>query len=195
MGRSAEIERRTKETKVLVRLDLDGTGQVEVATGMPFLDHMLTLLAAHGLFDLEIKAEGDLEVDEHHTVEDIGLSLGQALAKALGEKKGIVRFGQALVPMDESLARVVIDLSGRSLLAYRVEPGQEKVGQFEAGLIRDFFQGLAREAKMTLHIDAWHSVSAHHTIEAVFKACGRALSQAVSLDSRRAGVPSTKGVL
>jgi len=195
MSRSGEKSRKTKETKILARIEMDGEGMSRVATGLPFFDHMLTLFAAHGLFDLEIEAAGDLEVDGHHTVEDVGLVLGGAIGKALGDKKGIVRFGQAFAPMDEALARAVIDLSGRPVLAFRVEVAQERVGSFEASLVAEFFQGLVNASRMTLHLDAWHGRSAHHVIEAVFKAFGRALDQASALDPRRTDVPSTKGVL
>ena len=194
-GRQAEARRETKETRVSVRINLDGTGKSEISTGLPFLDHMLTLAAAHGRLDLTLEAKGDLEVDGHHTVEDAGLTLGRALAAALGEKRGIHRYGQSHVPMDEALARAVVDLSGRPYLAYRVETGQERVGGFESGLAKEFFQALSNEARLTLHLDAWHGVSAHHTLEAVFKAFGRALGQAVSLVSGSTEVPSTKGVL
>ncbi len=195
MARVGRIERKTKETEIRVELDLDGRGQVEAVTGVPFLDHMLTLFGAHGLFDLTLAAQGDLDVDGHHTVEDIGLALGMALAEAVGDKAGITRYGFSLVPMDEALARAVIDLSGRPYFAFRVELTQDRVGRFETGLVYDFFQALAAEAKMTLHLDAWHGRSDHHVIEALFKAFGRALGQAVALDPRRTGVPSTKGVL
>lgn len=178
-----------------LHLELDGSGRAEISTGVPFLDHMLSLLAAHGLLDLELKAQGDLEVDGHHTVEDIGLSLGLALREALGDKAGLTRYGQALVPMDEALARAVVDLSGRPYLAYRVELAQDKVGDFDTDLAHDFFQGLVNEARLTLHLDAWQGRSAHHVIEALFKAFARALAQAAALDPRRKGVPSTKGVL
>jgi len=195
MARTSRIDRQTKETRVTLHLDLDGSGRAEISTGVPFLDHMLSLLAAHGLLDLELKAQGDLEVDGHHTVEDIGLSLGQALREALGDKTGLTRYGQALVPMDEALARAVVDLSGRPYLAYRVELAQDKVGDFDTDLAHDFFQGLVNEARLTLHLDAWQGRSAHHVIEALFKAFARALAQAAALDPRRKGVPSTKGVL
>lgn len=195
MSRSGEESRKTKETKITARIELDGGGQSRVATGLPFFDHMLTLFAAHGLFDLEIQATGDLEVDGHHTVEDVGLALGGAIGKALGDKKGITRFGQALVPMDEALAQAAVDLSGRPFLAFRVEVAQERVGSFEASLVAEFFQGLVNASQMTLHLDAWHGRSAHHIIEAVFKAFGRALDQATGLDPRRTDLPSTKGVL
>ncbi len=193
--RRGAAQRKTKETEVEVQIDLDGAGSVEISTGLPFFDHMLTLTAVHGLFDLNLSAKGDLEVDGHHTIEDIGLTLGRALAEAWGQKKGLARFGEACVPMDEALARAVVDLSGRPHLAYRVAVDQEMVGRFEVALVREFFQGLVNEAKMTLHLEAWHGSPAHHVIEAVFKAFGRALAQAASLDPRRSGVPSTKGVL
>jgi len=193
--RTGRRERTTKETSILVDLRLDGAGLAEIDTGLPFFDHMLNLATAHGRFDLTVKASGDLEVDGHHTVEDIGLTLGAALAEALGDKAGITRYGQAYVPMDEALARAVIDLSGRPYLAFRAELNQDRVGGFESYLVRDFFQALVNESKATLHLDAWHGQSAHHTIEALFKAFGRALGQAVAMVPGSADIPSTKGVL
>ena len=195
MERIGRIKRRTKETDIEIELNLDGQGRADINTGLGFLDHMLTLLTSHGLFDLTVKATGDLEVDGHHTVEDIGISLGAALSKAVGDKAGIKRYGQALIPMDECLGRAVLDLSGRPWLSYRVEPGAERVGEFETGLAREFFLGLAGEARMTLHLDSWHGQSAHHVLEAIFKAFGRALAEATASDPRRTGIPSTKGVL
>lgn len=195
MARKGEKDRRTNETSVQVIINLDGEGKADINTGLPFLDHMLNLTTAHGLLDLTVKAQGDLEIDGHHTAEDIGLTLGQALAGALGDKAGITRYGSALVPMDETLARAVLDLSGRAHLSLRAEFRQEKVGGFETSLVHDFFQALAAEAKLTLHLDAWHSRSDHHLIEALFKAFGRALRMAVAIDPRRSGIPSTKGAL
>ncbi len=194
-GRTGRRERKTKETSILVNWTLEGTGQAAIDTGLPFFDHMLSLAAAHGRFDLAVKARGDLEVDGHHTVEDIGLTMGAALREALGDKAGIARYGQAYVPMDEALARAVIDLSGRPFLAFRVEFAQDRVGDFEAYLIRDFFQALTTESKATLHLDAWYGCSTHHTVEALFKAFGRALGQAAALVPGRRDIPSTKGVL
>jgi imidazoleglycerol-phosphate dehydratase len=195
MARRGEVERVTGETTVRVVLDLDGTGRAQAATGVPFLDHMLILAASHGRFDLEVAAAGDLAVDGHHSVEDVGLTLGQALSLALGEKRGINRYGTSHVPMDEALARCVLDLSGRPHLSFRAELAQERVGGFETGLAREFFQALANEARLTLHLDAWHGLSAHHVLEALFKAFGRALGEAMAVRPGAADIPSTKGVL
>ena len=194
-ARTGARQRSTKETSIAVEWSLDGTGRAEVDTGLPFLDHMLSLVAAHGRFDLGVKAQGDLEIDGHHTVEDIGLAMGQALALALGDKAGVARFGWAYVPMDEALARAVIDLSGRPFLAFRVELAQDRAGEFEAYLVREFFQALVNESKATLHLDSWHGISAHHTIEGLFKAFARALSQAAAIVPGQKEIPSTKGVL
>ncbi len=179
-----------------VRLNLDGTGQARFATGVPFLDHMLDQVARHGLIDLEVEAKGDLHIDAHHTVEDIGITLGQALAQALGDKKGIRRYGQAYVPLDEALSRVVIDLSGRPGLVFEVDFARALIGAFDVDLCREFFQGVVNHALMTLHIDNLRGENAHHQAETVFKAFGRALRMAVEADERAAGcIPSTKGVL
>jgi len=194
--RNAEIIRNTLETQISVRLDLDGSGQGRFATGVPFFDHMLDQVARHGLIDLDIEAKGDLQVDAHHTVEDIGITLGQALAKAWGDKKGLNHYGYAYVPLDEALSRVVIDLSGRPGLEFHVEFARPLVGQFEVDLTREFFQGLVNHAGMTLHIDNLRGLNAHHQIETIFKAFGRALRMAVTPDARLAdALPSTKGVL
>jgi imidazoleglycerol-phosphate dehydratase len=194
--RQAEISRNTLETRITVRLNLDGTGQCRLATGVPFLDHMLDQIARHGLIDLEVEAQGDLHIDAHHTVEDIGITVGQALAKAVGDKKGIRRYGHAYVPLDEALSRVVIDLSGRPGLVFGVEFTRATIGTFDVDLIREFFQGLVNHALMTLHIDNLRGENAHHQAETVFKAFGRALRVAVEADERASGsVPSTKGVL
>lgn len=194
--RQAEITRNTLETQISVRLDLDGTGQGKFATGVPFLDHMLDQIARHGLIDLEVTANGDLHIDAHHTVEDIGISVGQALAKAWGDKKGLTRYGHAYVPLDEALSRVVIDLSGRPGLEFNVEFTRALIGQFDVDLVREFFQGLVNHAGMTLHIDNLCGINAHHQAETVFKAFGRALRMAATPDARMAGVmPSTKGTL
>lgn len=194
--RQAEISRNTLETQVTVRVDLDGSGRGRFATGVPFLDHMLDQVARHGMIDLEVEARGDLHIDAHHTVEDIGISLGQALAKALGDKKGIRRYGHAYVPLDEALSRVVIDLSGRPGLVFSVDFTRALVGAFDVDLVREFFQGLVNHALMTVHIDNLRGENAHHQAETVFKAFGRALRMAVEADERAAGsVPSTKGAL
>ncbi len=196
MQRKAEIERNTLETKIKVSLDLDGTGLAALQTGVPFLDHMLDQVARHGLIDLDIRASGDLHIDAHHTVEDIGITLGQALAKALGDKKGIRRYGHAYVPLDEALSRVVIDLSGRPGLVFAVDFPRARVGEFEVDLFQEFFQGLVNHAGMTLHIDTLRGSNAHHVAETLFKAFGRALRMAVEPDPRMQGVtPSTKGSL
>ena len=194
--RQAEISRNTLETQVTVRVDLDGSGRGRFATGVPFLDHMLDQVARHGMIDLEVEARGDLHIDAHHTVEDIGITLGQALAKALGDKKGIRRYGHAYVPLDEALSRVVIDLSGRPGLVFSVDFTRALVGAFDVDLAREFFQGLVNHALMTVHIDNLRGDNAHHQAETVFKAFGRALRMAVEADERAAGsVPSTKGAL
>jgi imidazoleglycerol-phosphate dehydratase len=194
--RTAEIIRNTKETQIRVELNLDGTGKQSIDTGVPFLDHMLDQIARHGLIDLDIKAAGDLHIDDHHTVEDVGITIGQALAKALGDKAGIRRYGHSYVPLDEALSRVVIDLSGRPGLIFEVPYTRARVGSFDVDLSREFFQGLVNHAWMTLHIDNLRGINAHHQCETVFKAFGRALRMAVEPDTRQAGtIPSTKGVL
>ncbi len=194
--RQAEITRNTLETQVTVRLNLDGTGQNRFATGVPFLDHMLEQVARHGMIDLDVEAQGDLHIDAHHTVEDIGITIGQALVQALGSKQGIRRYGHAYVPLDEALSRVVIDLSGRPGLSFNVDFKRAMIGAFDVDLVGEFFQGLANHALMTLHIDNLRGENAHHQAETVFKAFGRALRMAVETDSRAAGsIPSTKGTL
>lgn len=194
--RSAEISRNTLETRVRVQLDLDGSGRSQLATGVGFFDHMLDQIARHGLIDLTVEAQGDLFIDAHHTVEDVGITLGQALAQALGDKKGLTRYGHAYVPLDEALARVVIDLSGRPGLVFDVEFTRDRIGEFDVDLVREFFQALVNHAGITLHIDVLRGVNAHHQAEAVFKAFARALRMAASPDPRTAGlVPSTKGSL
>ena len=194
--RQADISRNTLETQVRVRLDLDGSGQCRFASGVPFLDHMLEQVARHGQFDLEVEAKGDLHIDAHHTVEDIGITLGQALAAALGDKKGLARYGHAYVPLDEALSRVVVDLSGRPGLVFGVNFTRATIGAFDVDLVREFFQGLVNHALITLHIDNLRGENAHHQAESVFKAFGRALRMAVEADARCAGrVPSTKGAL
>jgi imidazoleglycerol-phosphate dehydratase len=193
--RKAVVERRTKETQVRVQFTLDGQGAAEVKTGIGFLDHMLDLFGKHGRFDLVVEATGDTGVDDHHTAEDVGISLGQAVDKALGDRAGIARFGQAAVPMDEALAEVAIDLSGRGYLVFNAEFPQEKIGAFDAQLTPEFLQAFASNARMTLHVNVRYGKDGHHITEAVFKALARALAQAVSPDPRVKGVPSTKGVL
>jgi imidazoleglycerol-phosphate dehydratase len=194
--RTAEVRRDTNETKIRVRVDLDGSGQAQLATGIGFFDHMLDQVARHGLVDLEIEAQGDLHIDGHHTVEDVGITLGQAFAKAVGDKKGLTRYGHAYVPLDEALSRVVIDFSGRPGLHMRVPFKAGMVGGFDTQLAFEFFQGFANHALVTLHIDNLHGDNAHHQCETVFKAFARALRMALAIDARAAGaVPSTKGTL
>lgn len=193
--RQATIERKTRETEVKLALDLDGEGQSSIRTGVPFLDHMLELFSKHGFFNLAVEAKGDLTVDDHHTVEDIGICLGQALGKALGDKSGIRRFGSASVPLDEALATVVVDVSGRPYLVFKASLDKHRVGTFDPALVHDFFQALTNQAAITLHISVPHGRNAHHKIECIFKAFARALADAVSFDARQSGVPSTKGVL
>lgn len=194
--RRATVERNTLETRIRVSVDLDGTGVSKLDTGLPFLEHMLDQVARHGLIDIEVKAEGDLHIDAHHTVEDVGITLGQALARAWGDKKGLRRYGHAYVPLDEALSRVVIDLSGRPGLGMFVEFTRGMIGGFDVDLFQEFFQGLVNHAMITVHIDNLRGKNAHHQAETVFKAFGRALRMAVEADSRMAGVtPSTKGTL
>ena len=196
MSRSAGSERNTQETRIRVRVDLDGSGRATLRTGLPFFEHMLEQVAHHGLVDLEIEAEGDLDVDAHHTVEDMGIALGQAFLAALGDKHGIRRYGHAYVPLDEALSRVVLDCSGRPGLEYRVHFPRARIGDFDVDLFHEFFQGFANHARVTLHIDALHGDNAHHVAETIFKAFGRALRTAVEIDPRVAdAVPSTKGSL
>ena len=194
--RTADVTRNTKETQIRVAINLDGTGRQTIDTGVPFLDHMLDQIARHGLIDLDIKATGDLHIDAHHTVEDVGITLGQALSEAWGDKRGLRRYGHAYVPLDEALSRVVIDLSGRPGLIFDVPFTRARVGDFDVDLSREFFQGLVNHALMTLHIDNLRGGNANHQCETVFKAFGRALRMAAELDTRQAGeIPSTKGVL
>ena len=195
-ARSARVSRQTKETTILVEIDLDGTGVANLATGLPFLDHMLDQVARHGLVDLTVKAEGDLQIDAHHTVEDIGITLGQAFDQAVGTKKGVTRYGHAYVPLDEALSRVVIDLSGRPGLEWFVEFPRARIGDFDVDLFREFFQGFVNHAKASIHVDSLRGRNAHHIIETVFKAFGRALRVACTPDPRMGDVmPSTKGSL
>lgn len=193
--RVAQIQRKTKETDVRVKLDLDGHGQARISTGLPFLDHMLELFAKHGLFDLNVACKGDLEVDDHHSVEDVALALGQALTRALGDKVGIKRYGEAIVPMDEALCRSVIDLSGRFYLVYDVKTRRQQIGNFSVELAEHFWRSFAETAKFNLHIDCLRGRNTHHILEGTFKATARALRQAVERDARITGVLSTKGVL
>ncbi|HUV04137.1 MAG TPA: imidazoleglycerol-phosphate dehydratase HisB [Armatimonadota bacterium] len=194
-GRKAEVERKTKETQIQVSIDLDGAGQSQISTGIGFFDHMLTALAKHGLFDLRISAKGDLEIDPHHTVEDVGILVGRAIDKALGDKEGLARYGWAAVPMDEALILTSIDLSGRALLCCDVDFAQEKIGALDTVLISEFFESVARNAGMTLHIRKLSGEDAHHTAEAVFKSFAKALQAATRVGERIKGIPSTKGVL
>jgi imidazoleglycerol-phosphate dehydratase len=196
MDRNATIERKTKETVISVILDLDGRGNCRIDTEIPFVDHMLNLMAAHGFMDLQINARGDREIDDHHTIEDLGICLGKAINKALGEKKGIRRYGQAMVPMDEALARIVIDISNRPFLAYRVSLKESKTGDFDVNLLKEFFRALVIHSGVTMHVDLVSGEDPHHVSESIFKAFGRALDQATSLENRLEGAaPSTKGLL
>ena len=194
-GRTASVTRTTKETDIQMTLAIDGGGRYEVSTGVPFLDHMLELFARHGFFDLTVQAKGDLHVDHHHTVEDVGLVLGQALREALGEKAGIRRFGEAAVPLDEALVQTVVDLSGRPFFVYDVKIAQQKIGQFDVELIHDFLLALVNQAGMNLHVRMLSGRNPHHVVEATFKGLARALDAAVQRDARLAGVLSTKGTL
>lgn len=196
LPRIATVSRNTNETQIRVAINLDGTGQQKLNTGVPFLDHMLDQIARHGLIDLEIEAVGDLHIDAHHTVEDVGITLGQAFAQAVGDKKGIRRYGHAYVPLDEALSRVVVDFSGRPGLEYHIPFTRAMIGQFDVDLTREFFQGFVNHALVTLHIDNLRGDNSHHQCETVFKAFGRALRMAIELDPRAAGmIPSTKGCL
>jgi len=194
-GRTASVSRTTKETDVQLKLNLDGSGCGNVQTGVPFLDHMLLLFAKHGIFDLEVQCKGDLEIDPHHSVEDIRICLGMALDKALGDKKGIVRFSHAYYPMDETLARVAVDLSGRPYLVYHVKVERERVGDLDSELVEEFWKAVVTHARVNLHVELLYGRNAHHIFEAVFKAAGRAINNATRTDPRIEGVPSTKGVL
>ncbi|MBI5103253.1 MAG: imidazoleglycerol-phosphate dehydratase HisB [Nitrospirae bacterium] len=194
--RRSKTKRTTKETDIKIALDLDGSGKYSIETSVPFLDHMLSLMAKHGLFDLDIKAKGDIEIDDHHTVEDVGIALGKSFRQAIGDMKGISRYGQASVPMDEALVSVSLDISGRPYLVYKVEfPKKSRLKGFDPDLIEDFMHGFVSNAGITLHVNSAYGRNTHHIIEASFKALGRALRQAVTLDPRVKGVPSTKGRL
>ena len=195
MGRSATITRETRETQITVTLDLDGGGKATVETGVPFFDHMLDAFGRHGLFDLSVAAKGDLEIDAHHTVEDVGIVLGQAVAQALADKRGITRYGDACIPMDEALVLAAVDISGRGALYYDVGLPIEIIGTFDTTLAKEFLTALATNAGITLHVRSLAGENAHHIVEAAFKAVARALAQAVALDARVSGVPSTKGAL
>jgi imidazoleglycerol-phosphate dehydratase len=191
----ADVRRKTKETDVRVKLNLDGSGKSQISIGVPFLEHMLELFAKHGLFDLYVKCDGDLHIDDHHSVEDIAITLGQALAQALADKAGINRYGEAIVPMDEALCRAVIDLSGRFYLVYEVQTKRQKIGNFSVELAEHFWRSFAETARLNLHIDCLRGRNTHHILEGTFKASARALRQAVERNSRISGVPSTKGSL
>ncbi len=194
--RTARIERKTSETEILVELDLDGTGRAEIATGVGFFDHMLDQLSRHSLIDMRVKAAGDLHIDDHHTVEDTGIAIGQALRDAVGDKRGIRRYGACLLPMDDALVRAALDLSGRPYLVWDLELGAERIGRFDGQLVREFFQAVSTHAGLTLHVSRLAGANAHHVAEAAFKAVARALRDAVEPDPRRAdAVPSTKGTL
>lgn len=194
--REARVSRKTLETDIVVALDLDGTGPAKLATGIPFLDHMLDQVARHGMLNLDVTARGDLHVDAHHTVEDVGITFGQALAQALGDKKGVRRYGHAYVPLDEALSRVVVDLSGRPGLEFHVTFTRPRVGEFDVDLVYEFFQGLVNHARITVHVDNLRGRNAHHQVETIFKAFGRALRTAAEVDPGASGVtPSTKGTL
>jgi imidazoleglycerol-phosphate dehydratase len=196
VNRTAQVTRNTKETQITVELNLDGDGRCTLDLGVPFLEHMLEQVARHGLIDLTIKAKGDLHIDAHHTVEDVGISLGQAMAKAVGDKKGIRRYGHAYVPLDEALSRVVVDFSGRPGLEYHAEYPRARVGEFDIDLVFEFFQGFINHAQVTLHVDSLRGRNAHHIAETIFKAFGRALRMALEPDARmRDVIPSTKGSL
>jgi imidazoleglycerol-phosphate dehydratase len=194
--RTAQIARETKETKIALTVDLDGKGRSDIATGIGFFDHMLDLLARHARFDLTVKADGDLHVDFHHTTEDVGIALGQAFRKALGDMRGITRYADVLMPMDETLTRVAIDISGRPFLVFRTEFPAQKIGAFDTELVREFFQAFASNAGVTLHVETLYGINAHHIAESCFKGLARVLRQAVAIDPSAAGeVPSTKGTL
>lgn len=193
--RKAEVKRKTKETEVALKIDLDGTGRYAIDSGIPFFDHMISLLAYHGSLDLSVKARGDIEVDAHHTVEDLGICLGEGLRKALGDPKGISRYGMAMMPMDETLASIALDLSMRPCLVYQVKMKRGRVGGFDLELVEEFFRAFCNHGRVTLHINLLYGRNSHHIVEAVFKGVGRALRMALSLDEKAKEIPSTKGVL
>ncbi len=195
MERKAEVKRKTKETDIKISLKLDGTGDYKINTTIPFLDHMLCQIAKHGLFDMEIEAKGDIEVDYHHTVEDVGIALGEAFKKALGEKEGIKRYGHAVIPLNESLSMVAVDISGRPYIVYNVAIPKEKVGEFDAELTEEFFRAFANSSGISLHINLMYGNNLHHIIESIFKAAAKALKEAAAIDERVKGIPSTKGKL
>lgn len=196
MARNASVDRQTKETEITVKINLDGEGKSSINTGVGFLDHMLDQIARHGLIDLDVQAKGDLHIDAHHTVEDIGITLGQAFSKAIGDKKGIVRYGHCYAPLDEALSRVVVDISGRPGLEFNANFSRARVGEFDVDLVYEFFQGFVNHALVTIHIDCLRGENAHHQVETVYKAFGRALRQAIVIDERLKGqMPSTKGTL
>ena len=195
MNRTAMIERNTNETQIIAKLNLDGSGKHQVTTGIGFFDHMLTLFTAHGLYDLDLKATGDIEVDYHHTVEDVGLVIGAAINKALGDRKGINRYGRAVIPMDDALAQVAVDLSNRPYLVFRLPDSMPKENEFDASLAQEFFRALAQRSGMNLHICVPYGDNWHHMIEAAFKGLGRAIRSAVTLDARVTDIPSTKGII
>lgn len=194
--RTAKVERKTKETDIKLNINLDGKGQYSIDTSIPFFDHMLSLMCKHGIFDIKLKAKGDIDIDYHHTVEDIGIVLGKAVKQAIGDMKGISRFGQATVPMDEALASVSLDISGRPYLVYKLEfPKKSKIKNFDPDLIEDFLQAFVSNSSITLHVDSPYGRNTHHIIEAIFKALGRALKNAISIDPRIKDIPTTKGKL
>ena len=195
MTRTANIQRETAETRIRLELNLDGSGEANIRTGVGFFDHMLTLLAKHALFDLTIEADGDLEVDQHHTVEDVGICLGKALLEAVGDKRGLTRYGSMMLPMEETLVTSALDFSGRMWFVYQVKFPTEKIGQFDAELVREFWQAVSSNALLNLHLVLHHGENSHHISEAIFKATARALRQAVTIDPRQPGVPSSKGTL
>ncbi|MBI4390013.1 MAG: imidazoleglycerol-phosphate dehydratase HisB [Nitrospinae bacterium] len=195
MARTSQIKRATRETEIEVSLDLDGSGDYDIQTSIPFLDHMLSQVARHGLFDLKVRAKGDIHIDFHHTVEDVGIAVGQAFEKALGDKKGIRRFADASVPLNEALAHCVVDVSGRAYFVFKADFPKAKIGEFDVELVSEFFQAFAANGGVTLHIQAVYWTNLHHIVEAMFKAFGKALDQATALDPRSSGVPSTKGRL
>jgi len=195
MSRRASIDRSTNETCIQLSLDLDGTGKADLHSSIPFLDHMLEQISRHGLIDLSLQAKGDRDIDDHHTVEDIGICLGEALREAVGDKKSMTRYGHAYVPLDEALSRVVLDFSGRPGLTYQIDFPKEKVGNFDIDLFKEFFQAVSNHGRITIHIDCLRGGNNHHIIETVFKAFGRALRMALELDTRQTGIPSTKGAL